>query len=815
LARRVRISLLLYSFKFKLFFNSIQFNLNQLGANISKITADYPNTHVKFVADNRITLDGPPDEVERVRERLQNITIGLKQNMVCEELIVDVKYHSQLVGKKYENVNRINKEYGVLVRVPDAPQPGNNKSSTPSNVIRIEGAPDSVARAKADLTELIKRLENERSKDIIIEQKYHSTLIGKNGKNLNEIRNKFNSIQINIPTVEEKSDIVTIRGNKVEVEKCFLYLNKIIKEMQESNYQDEIHIFKEFHKLIIGKQGAFIRKIKDETQTRIDVPNEDSDSDKVIITGRQENVLRARKMIEDKVKELVKIEEDHVDIPHNLHTALIGKGGIIIKQIRRECGNVLINFPAENQSSDNKITLKGPREDINKAKQELLKLAKEKNDISYSDEIHAKLEYHKFLVGKKGTHINSLKDKYNVRIIFPSSSHGDVASQKDNNNNSGNAITIIGKEENVKAAKSELEATIRTLDEQIIDHVTVDPKWHKLFTSRRGKLINKISDDNCNVSISFPKLSQTTSDDSLTTTTATTTSDSVTLKGPRDAVDAAKKKILEVVHDLDNQVTIDINVPQKYHVTIIGKKGANSQQISDTYKVEIHFPAKSINDKRGQQQRQQQQQQQQNHHQNSSKTNSPGGIVQDEDSTNDDDVVLTNGTSPASSTTELSNSHSSKSDIIQITGLRENCEKAKEAILELLPISEDYPFPSTFHRDLLSNKAEILRQLTDTHNVQINVPKRNDENNDFLNIVGSKENVASAKVAIQECLADFERKNFRVEIVDFNPEFIPQMRGRNGKEIQNLEKKYNVRIDMSRKGEPDKIVIKVLDLLLL
>lgn len=764
-----------------------RYMIGEKGANISKITADYPNTHVKFSDGDRITLDGPPDEVERVKERLQNITIGLKQSIICEEIPVDHKYHSQIVGKKYENVNRMNKEYGVLVRVPDAPVAGSGLP--PVNLIRVEGAPDSVARAKVELVETVTKLENERSKDIIIEQRYHANLIGKNGRHLSEVRSKFNDVQINIPSVEEKSDVVKIRGNKLDVEKCFKYLQQLVKEMQENNYQEEIHIFKEFHRLIIGKQGAFIRRIKEETATRIEIPAEDSDSDKVCIVGKRENVIKARTMLEDKVKELLKIEDDFIEIPHALHTGLIGKHGIIIKQIRRECGNVLINFPdAEDTSvSRDKITLKGPREDIDRAKEELMKQAKFKEDASFTDEIHAKLEYHRFLVGKKGAHINSLKDKYEVRIIFPPST-----SSSDNNNNSGNVITLIGKEDAVKLAKAELEATIRNLDEQITDTVKVDPKWHKHFIARRGKLIYKISDDNCNVNISFPKLvpASTNNDAPLANgehdVPMVASSDIVTIKGPKDAVEAAKKKILEVIYEFENQVTIDVNIPQKFHVSIIGKKGANSQQISDDFRVEIQFPAKSME-------------------QRSNRPTRQNGTIKSTDPNDDEsssDMVI------VESETHSAPATPSKADIIRISGLKEDCEKAKEAMLALLPVTEAVPFPHTFHRDLLANKAEILRELTDRYNVQVNVPKRGDDQADFLTLVGTSEAIEEAKARLTEHLADFELSNFRVEITDFKPEFIPQVRGRNGNEATRLQTKYDVRIDISRRGEPDKIVIK-------
>lgn len=180
--------------------------IGEKGSNISKITADYPSTHVKFEPDDKITLEGPPDEVEKVKETLQNITIGLKKILLCEEVIVEPKFYSHLIGsKKTENqVAKLNKEHDVVIRLP----PENSNS----NVIRIEGSPENVLKAKKELQDLVARMENERAKDIIIEQKYHSNLIGKHGKHLNEIRAKFNDIQINIPSQQEKSDIITIRG---------------------------------------------------------------------------------------------------------------------------------------------------------------------------------------------------------------------------------------------------------------------------------------------------------------------------------------------------------------------------------------------------------------------------------------------------------------------------------------------------------------------------------------------------------------------------------------------------------------------------
>jgi hypothetical protein len=242
-------------------------------------------------------------------------------------------------------------------------------------------------------------------------------------------------------------------------------------------------------------------------------------------------------MLEAKIKELVNIKEDSVEIPHALHTYLIGKGGASIKQIRKDCGGVIINFPPETNPSDNKITIKGPLEEIKKAKAELLKLAELKEDFCHSEEVIAKSEFHRFLVGHKGNNVNSLRDKYAVRVLFPSSN----SAQNNASNEAGvplsDIITILGKPENVKAVRQILEASIKNLEETITAEVNVDAKWHKNFTAYRAKLINKISEDNCNVRISFPKV---------------VNSNVVTLKGPKEAVDSARKQILENVYEFES-----------------------------------------------------------------------------------------------------------------------------------------------------------------------------------------------------------------------------------------------------------------------
>lgn len=67
---------------------------------------------------------------------------------------------------------------------------------------------------------------------------------------------------LSIDFTGEKRDVVKIRGPKEDVDKCHKHLMKIVKELNESSYVSEVPIYKQFHKFVIGKGGANIRKVR-------------------------------------------------------------------------------------------------------------------------------------------------------------------------------------------------------------------------------------------------------------------------------------------------------------------------------------------------------------------------------------------------------------------------------------------------------------------------------------------------------------------------------------------------------------------------
>merc|ERR1711915_534432 len=124
--------------------------------------------------------------------------------------------------------------------------------------------------------------------------------------------------------------------------------------------------------------------------------------------------------------------------------------------------------------------------------------------------------------------------------------------------------------------------------------------------------------------------------------------DKVNLKGARNCIDAAIARINEIVKDLEDMVTIDCEIEQTYHRTVMGAKGSKVQKITTDFNVQIKFPDKAVE--------------------------------------NGEALVTSNG------------DRSSNPNIIRITGKRENCDGASKALLELVPITAEVSVPYELHR---------------------------------------------------------------------------------------------------------------------
>ena len=108
-----------------------------------------------------------------------------------------------------------------------------------------------------ELEEMVSKMKNEKEKDLIVENRFHKQLIGPKGENIQKIRDEFSSVQISFPDLGVKSDIVKLRGPKDDVDLCSKTLNKMYKDLLESNYQVYINLSNSYKGQISARYYAF------------------------------------------------------------------------------------------------------------------------------------------------------------------------------------------------------------------------------------------------------------------------------------------------------------------------------------------------------------------------------------------------------------------------------------------------------------------------------------------------------------------------------------------------------------------------------
>jgi len=709
--------------------------IGKQGSNIKKITANFPKAHVEIMdSQNQIIIEGPPEDVEPVTVELQKCVKGFLDTIAFKDISVDPKYYKHIIGKAGSNINRLKDETGVIISVQDA------QANSNTAIIHLEGPREGVEQASRHILDQVDKLEKEKEKDLIIEHRFHGNLIGAKGEKIREIREKFNQVQINFPAPEEKRDVVTVRGPKDDVDKCCSHLTKLYKEMVENAFQLKVPIFPQCYRLVVGKGGANIRKIREETNTRFDLPplaegKSKTEAEIIVITGKKEHCEAARDRLLNLQNSVADVVEIDVMIPSKFHNSLIGSGGKFIQSISEDCGGVHIKFPDAKAKSD-RVTVMGPKDMVDKAKNVLLDLSRDKEVSGYTETIQAKAQHHKFLIGRSGANIKKIREATQARIIFPNEGdpHPDT-------------ITIIGKKENVLGAKQQLMDMLKDLDKVVESEVSVDPQYHRHFVLRRGEILRQISDELGGVAISFPK--------------AGTNSTRVTLKGAPECVEAAKQRIATIVEELSQRVSIEVIIEQKHHRTIMGSQGSKVKQIQADHNVDIKFPERQ---------------------------DDPNFVSEE----NEEGIKA--------------------SDIIRVSGRPENCEGAKEALLNQVPIILEVDIPFQMHRHVVGQHGKGVRELMKVHDVHITVPA-SDLLSDTIKILGSPKNVAAAKEALLNLREDLDAKerdrearSFEVK-VQVDPEFHPKIIGKGGIVIGKIRDQFKVNIQLPKRGDPDEDII--------
>jgi len=118
-------------------------------------------------------MHGPVAEVDKAKEVIGGVIREITSKIMVEEIKVESNIIALLLAKMESILNTFAKNWSSDSYPSEA-----LKSWLPIDVIRIEGSPQSVVKAKQELETIIKKWlkrRNEVSKDLFIEQRFHAT----------------------------------------------------------------------------------------------------------------------------------------------------------------------------------------------------------------------------------------------------------------------------------------------------------------------------------------------------------------------------------------------------------------------------------------------------------------------------------------------------------------------------------------------------------------------------------------------------------------------------------------------------------------
>uniref|UniRef100_A0A3Q2IJ18 Vigilin n=1 Tax=Equus caballus TaxID=9796 RepID=A0A3Q2IJ18_HORSE len=351
-------------------------------------------------------------------------------------------------------------------------------------------------------------------------------------------------------------------------------------------------------------------------------------------------------------------------------------------------------------------------------------------------------------MNKNGGNVSKVCNETGAHIIFP------IPEDKDQE-----LLTIKGTEKAVKDAQKGLAALITNLDNIVEEDILINPVYHHHFFMRRGPVFREITEEYGGVSINFSYSGKQRS--------------KVTIKGAKPCVEAAKKHIQEITGDLDSQVTTECIIPQKFHHFIMGQMCSRIQQITRDYNVQIKFPDKE-----------------------NSVTNMDPTIQKNEEEVRE------------KSTTEAASISPRKCDTILISGQKEECAAAMEALEALIPVTAELDVPFDLHHYIIGQKRREIRKIMDRFEVNIHMSTPGLAS-DILFITGLAANVEQAKARLQELVKALQNeakdralRNFKLKFT-VDPKYHPKIIGHKGVVITQICLKHKVAIHFPRKGSDE------------
>ncbi|GJN73524.1 hypothetical protein PLICBS_007604 [Purpureocillium lilacinum] len=436
-------------------------------------------------APDEVIIRGPKKGADEARDEIFSLHKYLEEHSVTASVPVQQKQVGSLIGQGGAALDELRQATGARIDVPA-------DRDTDIVEIVIKGTASQVAQARKILEEKRAVFDDTVVKTLDVDKKHHKALIGSGGSNLREIvvgaggaddrRSLARTIQF--PKQDADGNTIKVEGRTDVVQKIIERIEEIVAE-RESQVTEVVEVPVENHRSLIGRGGDVKRQMETQFSVSIDVPRQGEGKTGVKVTGRPENVAKAKEHIAGIVKQQ---QGEALQVPRSVHHA-VSNNGQLFRQLRNN-HQVTVDHagqqaPAKTGSSTRAAdaalplitddadaaadahswkvvrtasdeqgeipwVLRGPPEGVAKAKemiQRALEQAQKNDATGYLVLPDPKTYRH--VIGPNGSKVNSIRQQSGCRIQVPRDQAKDEA------------IEIVGSQDGVEKAKDLILAAVR------------------------------------------------------------------------------------------------------------------------------------------------------------------------------------------------------------------------------------------------------------------------------------------------------------------------------------------------------------------
>ncbi|KAI7872911.1 hypothetical protein BDF14DRAFT_43201 [Spinellus fusiger] len=666
----------------------------------------------------------------------------------------------------------------------------------------LQGTPADVEKAKR---ELVAGLVVKRTVELAVPSSTRRFIIGTKGKTLQMIEAKSGT-RINIPPRKEEEETqqesdeemvnITIVGDAVGIKMAQAEIELIVGE-KTAKQTLKLDIFdSKYHLLLAGPHNETLTSLETSLGVKVQMPAIVTGHEvlvegqvretAVVLSGDKEKVQQAKQILEERYATLKKTTGTiSFNLPKRQHKYFIGKNGSTLREIFDKSG-CSVEVPLSSDSSED-ITVRGDKDRVwdahaicmkasNAIQVVVLDLAVIYPSVSNVHE-HAK-QVLKYLV-----HTDKLKkieQQLEVEVGIPRSAQSEKKV----------SLEFVSKiEQNTMNAYQSTYSLCQSLTPAFFTTVEIEPHLYHYLVVRHGKQLQRIK-TRYSVAILVPEDEQ---EKILVVYERKEGEEEESVKEAKTVLEAVTAEIKKIAADSSDFISTVINIPAKFHRSIMGPKGTTLNAIiGEDSTVVVRFGGATEDEVlvRGM----------------SSEVkrvigelNKVQGDVRHDDFANaysadfeipaaysahvigkagsninklkDDLGVRIDISDPSKTDNGETIVKSKKKDQkdqkvkVVIHGIRTNVEAAKERISAMVnnladQVSLNLNVPKEFHRFLIGPSGRYVKKLEDKYSVHIRFPKSfstEASEADIITIRGRKKEATSAKEELVE-LYDYEKE---------------------------------------------------------